>query len=50
MKMFGATRIVLAAAVFGALSGSALGQEKIIVLRAARMFDGHEMRDDHERR
>jgi imidazolonepropionase-like amidohydrolase len=44
MKMFAARRAVLAAAVAGALSWPALGQQKTIVLRAARMFDGHDMR------
>jgi imidazolonepropionase-like amidohydrolase len=44
MKMFAATRPLLAAAMFGALSWSAFGQQKTTVLRAARMFDGHEMR------
>jgi imidazolonepropionase-like amidohydrolase len=44
MKMSAAMRPLLATAVFGALSWSAFGQQKTVVLKAARMFDGHEMR------
>src|SRR6185369_3498856 len=44
MNVFGPARPLLAAAVIVALSWSASGQQKIIVLRAARMFDGHQMR------
>ena len=44
MKVFSPRRPLLAAAVLVALSWPAFGQQKTIVLRAARMFDGHEMR------
>jgi imidazolonepropionase-like amidohydrolase len=44
MKICAVRRAVLAAVVAGALSWPALGQQKTIVLRAARMFDGHDMR------
>ena len=44
MKMFRQLRPLVAAALLGALSWPAFGQQKTIVLRAARMFDGHEMR------
>jgi hypothetical protein len=44
MKMFSPTRPLLAAAVLVALTWPAIGQQKTIVLRAARMFDGRQMR------
>jgi imidazolonepropionase-like amidohydrolase len=44
VKASGLTHLVLPAAVFGLLSGAAVGQQQTIVLKAARMFDGHEMR------
>jgi len=44
MKMFAASRALLAAAVFVAVPWPAVGQQKTVVLKAARMFDGHEMR------
>jgi len=42
--MFSSMRLVVAAAVLGALSWPAFAQQKTIVLRAARMFDGHDVR------
>jgi len=44
MKIFTAMRPLVATAVLAALSWPALGQQKTIALRAARMFDGREMR------
>src|SRR6266446_1893886 len=44
MKIFRPMRPLLAAAMLGALSWPAFAQQKTIVLRSARMFDGHEMR------
>src|ERR1700704_1603922 len=44
MRIFRPIGLLVAAAVLGALSWPAFGQQKTIVLRAARMFDGHEMR------
>jgi len=39
-----AMKMLVAAAVFSAFSWSAFGQQKSVVLKAARMFDGLEMR------
>ncbi len=44
MKSFTPFRVLAIATVFFALSWFAFGQQKVTVLRAARIFDGHDIR------